>query len=90
MHAQHINWSMQLMHTEKPRPVSQAGLRSRGSVAVLAACPGPDEAEGLFAAFDDRVIEEGGVDRLGEARIVQLEAQVAAALIRGLGLSLPR
>lgn len=50
----------------------------------VAVAPGvgarPDEAEGLFAAFDHRVVEEVGVDRLGEPRVVELEAQVVAAL----------
>src|SRR3546814_13971830 len=41
----------------------------------------PDEVEAL-AVF---VIEEVGVDRGGEARIVKLEAQIVAALVRLLG-----
>ena len=56
------------------------------SVAVAAGVGArPDEAEGLLAAFDQRVVEEVGVDRLGEARVVELEAQVVAALGRALG-----
>lgn len=56
-----------------------------GSFAVLAASPGPDEAERFLAAFDDGVVEKVGVDGLGEARIVQLEAQIIAVLVRALG-----
>lgn len=36
------------------------------------------------AAFDDGVIEEVRVDWLGEARIVQLEAQIVAVLVQAL------
>jgi hypothetical protein len=50
------------------------------SVAVRPAAARPDEAEG-FAAF---VIEEVGVDRRGEARIVELDREVIAALIGAL------
>src|SRR5882762_4647203 len=46
------------------------------SVAVRPASARPDQAEGL-AAF---VIEEVGVDRRGEARIVELDREVIAAL----------
>src|SRR6266849_187630 len=50
------------------------------SVAVGPAAAGPDEAEGL-AAF---VIEEVGVDRRVEARIVELDREVIAALVGAL------
>src|SRR5258707_4920100 len=50
------------------------------SVAVRPAAARPDQAEGL-AAF---VIEEVGVDRRGEARIVELDREVVAALVRAL------
>src|SRR5262249_59995684 len=58
------------------------GGRSRRcrSVAVGPAAPRPDQAEGL-AAF---VIEEVGVDRRGEARIVELDREVIAALAGAL------
>jgi hypothetical protein len=52
----------------KPRPVVRAGACCRsGSVAVLLAAAGPDEIEGVA------VLDEVGVDRDGEARIVQLD-----------------
>src|SRR5712692_5801946 len=50
------------------------------SVAVGPAAARPDQAEGL-AAF---VIEEVGVDRRGEARIVELDREVIAALAGAL------
>src|SRR5258707_237761 len=50
------------------------------SVAVRPASARPDQAEGL-AAF---VIEEVGVDRRGEARIVELDREVIAALAGAL------
>src|SRR5260221_361596 len=50
------------------------------SVAVRPAAARPDQAEGL-AAF---VIEEVGVDRRGEARIVELDREVIAALVGAL------
>src|SRR5258707_30565 len=46
------------------------------SVAVGPAAARPDQAEGL-AAF---VIEEVGVDRRGEARIVELDREIVASL----------
>ena len=52
------------------------------SVAAAAVGAGPDEGEG-FAVF---FVEEVGVDRSVEARIVQLEAQIVAALVGALGL----
>jgi len=53
------------------------GGASRTSVAVGA---GPDELEAVFA-FD---FGERCVDRSGEARIVQLDREVVAALFGGL------
>src|SRR5258708_33751015 len=50
------------------------------SVAVGPAATRPDQAEGL-AAF---VIEQVGVDRRGEARIVELDREVIAALVGAL------
>src|SRR5258708_530568 len=50
------------------------------SVAVRPAAARPDQAEGLAAL----VIEEVGVDRRGEARIVQLDREVIAALVGAL------
>lgn len=51
------------------------------SVAPAAVGAGPDQAVAL--AF--LVVEEVGEDRGGEARIVELEAQVVAALVGALG-----
>jgi len=55
--------------------------RLRASVAVAAVGAGPDQRVGV--AF--LVVEEVGVDRGVEARIVQLEAQIVAALVGALG-----
>ena len=77
----------------RPRPGVTAFLRAgrkapnlsagalRALVAVAAVRAGPDEGVTLAIL----VIEEVGVDRSGEARIVQLEAQIVAALIGALG-----
>ena len=63
--------------TRKPRPVVPDGACCQsGSVAVLLATTRPDEGES-FAAF---VVEEVGVDRSGEARIVELDREIVAAL----------
>jgi hypothetical protein len=64
---------------KKPRPVDpgEACCRS-SSVAVLLAAARPDEGEGL-AVFD-----EVGVDRSGEARIVELDREVVAAFAGAL------
>ena len=61
-------------------PEDRAGRRRRlvGAAAVGA---GPDQAVALAVL----VVEEVGVDRGGEARIVELEAQVIAALVGALG-----
>jgi hypothetical protein len=67
--------------TRKPRPVVPDGAFCRsGSVAVLLATTRPDEGEG-FAAF---VVEEVGVDRSGEARIVELDREIVATLAGAL------
>jgi len=52
-------------------------LRS-GSLAVLLAATRPDEVEGVA------VCDEVGVDRDGEARIVQLDREKVAAFARAL------
>jgi hypothetical protein len=49
------------------------------SVAVLLAAAGPDEGEGLAVVRD-----EVGVDRSGEARIVELDREIVAALVGAL------
>ena len=61
------------------RPI-RAG-RLRPSVAIAAVGAGPDQRVGV-AFF---VVEEVGVDRGVEARIVELEAQIVAALVGALG-----
>ncbi len=58
---------------------SWAGVAGSGSVAALGGTA-PDQAVGIAVL----VGEEVGVDGTGEARIVQLEAQVVAALVGGL------
>src|SRR6266487_79602 len=64
----------------KPRPVVRAGACCRsGSVAVLLAAAGPDEGESLAI-----VLDQVGVDRNGEARIVQLDREIVAALAGAL------
>src|SRR6266478_8517435 len=68
-------------HAKIPPGLLRAGRFCRcRSVAVGPAAARPDQAEGL-AAF---VIEEVGVDRRGEARIVELDREVIAALVRAL------
>src|SRR5262245_50037191 len=54
------------------------GLLPVYSVAVLLAAARPDEVEGLA------VLDEVGVDRNGEARIIQLDREVVAALAGAL------
>src|SRR6266851_4781258 len=66
---------------ENPARIAPGGRCCRcRSVAVGPASARPDQAEGL-AAF---VIEEVGVDRRGEARIVELDRKVIAALAGAL------
>ena len=62
-----------------PARTSRAGT-CWASLAVAAGGTGPDEA--VTAVL---VVEEVGVDRSGEARIVELEAEIVAALVRLLG-----
>ena len=50
------------------------------SLAVAAGGTGPDQAATAVLVF-----EEVGVDRSGEARIVELEAEIVAAFVRLLG-----
>ena len=52
---------------DAPPGGSGRGLLRSGSLAVLLAAAGPDEVEGVA------VLDEVGVDRDGEARIVQLD-----------------
>jgi hypothetical protein len=51
------------------------------SVGAAAVGAGPDQREALAVL----VVEEVGVDRGGEARIVELEAQIVAAFAGALG-----
>src|SRR5215471_3073770 len=57
---------------------SGRGLLQSGSLAVLLAAAGPDEVEGVA------VLDEVGVDRDGEARIVQLDREIVAAFAGAL------
>src|SRR5262249_175480 len=57
---------------------SGRGLLQSGSVAVLLAAAGPDEIEGVA------VLDEVGVNRDGEARIVQLDREIVAAFAGAL------
>src|SRR5579863_5463444 len=69
------------MDMRRPRPEVRAGRCSGiSSVSVLPAGAGPDE--GVTVAV--LVVEEVGVDRRVEARIVQLDREVVAALIGAL------
>src|SRR5713226_8564442 len=66
---------------ENPARIAPGGaLLPVRSVAVRPAAARPDEAEGL-AAF---VVEEVGVDRRVEARIVELDRKIIAALAGAL------
>jgi hypothetical protein len=66
---------------EKSEPAGMLDLsRPIREVAVLLATTRPDEGEG-FAAF---VVEEVGVDRSGEARIVELDREIVATLAGAL------
>ena len=66
---------------EGPARCFPGGARGRsGSVAVLLAAAGPDEGEGLAVL----VVEEIGVDRSVEARIVELDREIVAALAGAL------
>ena len=65
-------------------PPGKTGRGCRGVNRRSGGVTATDKAVALFA-FDDGVVEEVGVDRSGETRIVELEAQIVAALIRALG-----
>src|SRR5882757_5872340 len=62
-----------------PRPRNSGGA-NEPSVAVRLAAAGPDEGEGL-GVF---IVEEVGVDRGVEARIVELDREIIAALVGAL------
>src|SRR5258707_523652 len=75
------DWRSVCRARENPPGLLRAGrCRRRRSVAVRPAGARPDQAEGL-AAF---VIEQVGVDRRGEAWIVELDREVIAALVGAL------
>ena len=64
---------------KRPRPGDPSGATGwSGSVAILLAAARPDEVEGLA------VLDKVGVDRSGEARIVQLDREIVAALVGAL------
>jgi len=65
---------------KQPRPMSGGALEA-GSVGVGLPAAGPDEREALAVL----VVEEVGVDRSVEARIVQLDREVVAAFAGTLG-----
>src|SRR3546814_4394429 len=62
-----------------PARLIRAG-RSRASVAAATVGAGPDEAVAVVL-----VVEEVGVDRSVEARVVQLQAEIVAPLVGALG-----
>jgi hypothetical protein len=62
----------------KPRPLPGGACCGFSSVAVLLAAAGPDQVEGLA------VLDEVGVDRSGEARVVELDREIVAALVGAL------
>ena len=62
-----------------PRPVGRGLTAPLLAAATVGA--GPDQRVALAVLL----IEEIGVDRGGETRIVELEAQIVAALTRALG-----
>src|SRR3546814_3989007 len=57
------------------------GLIAGSSVAIVGAVPRPDEVESLAVL----VVEQVGVDRGSEARIVELEREIVAALVALFG-----
>ena len=63
----------------RPRPFDRGLATALFAAATVGA--GPDQSVALAVL----VVEEVGVDRGGEARIVQLEAQIVAALVGALG-----
>ena len=62
-----------------PRPVVPGGARTAQSPFGLRPA-GPDEGEGLAVG----VVEQVGVDRSGEARVVELDRKIVAAFIGAL------
>ena len=64
-----------------PNPSDPGRGRLAGSVAAPPVGAGPDEAVALAVL----VVEEVGEDRGGEARVVELEAQIVATFVRALG-----
>lgn len=68
-----------------PRPGKPGEALRIGSVAVPTVGTRPDQTEAL-ALF---IGEEVGEDRCGEARIVELEAKIIAALVGALGPGSP-
>src|SRR6202453_2487649 len=71
---------------KKTPPGCPGGVsRDAGSVAVGLAAARPDQGRGLAIL----VVEEAGVDRSVEARIVKLDREVVAALVRALGPARP-
>jgi len=56
------------------------GLIQIGSVAIGLAAAGPDER----VAFTILIVEQVGEDRRVEARIVEFEREIVAALVRAL------
>src|SRR3954471_11915365 len=61
---------------ESPAREIRAGLLRSGSLAVLLAAAGPDQVEGVA------VLDEVGVDRDGEAWIVELDREVVTTFVR--------
>ena len=75
--------SVDEMPENKPMipPGFPGGIGAGWSVAAAAAGARPDQTVGLAAL----VVEEVGVDRGGEARIIELEPEIGAALVRLFG-----
>src|SRR5204863_303858 len=72
--------SVARMDQAAPRP-AEPGEASRPLSVPAGGGPGPDQRVTLTLF----VVEEVRVDRRGEARIVQLQAKVLAALVRAPG-----
>ncbi len=70
---------------KRPARMSGAFARWPGSIAVGLAAAGPDQGVGLGAI----VVEEVGIDRSVEARIVQFHRKIIAALAGALGPGSP-
>jgi hypothetical protein len=77
----HADFVVEQAVQEKPARIAPGGrCRWRCSVALAAIGTGPDEAAGLGAFIMDEV----GVDRRVEARVVELDREVVAAFGRAL------